>query len=349
MRSCRWVCLGVVALGASLPAVAFGQASAAADTLFEKAVGHMKVGEFAAACPLLDQSLRLDARDGTLFTLANCRDREGKMATALGHYRKYLRAFAAMTGTTREKHVERAAIAESRVKELAAEVPSLKMVWSGGMPANTKILLDGAEVPAALDIVWELDPGEHRVEVMRAGAAPDTRVVVLERKKPTVLVDLTPKAAHGPTLPGGDGEAPSSTNVGVPGQTIGDVDKPPPDAPGASNVRRTSGFVALGVGGAGLLLGGVMGGLALSQKGTVDSECKAVSVGYDCSPAGRAAVDEIVKYGTPSTVGFIAGGVLAATGLVLILTAPKKEARTSLQVTAQGAPGLAFVNMEGSF
>ena len=107
----------------------FGQASVVADKLFRQAVESMKAGDFAAACPLLDRSYQLDPKDGTLFTQANCRDREGKLMIAAGHYRAYVRSFEKMTGVTRQKHKERADTAQTRVTEIDIILPKIKLVW----------------------------------------------------------------------------------------------------------------------------------------------------------------------------------------------------------------------------
>lgn len=72
---------------------------------------------------------------------------------------------------------------------------------------------------------------------------------------------------------------------------------------------------SLGLGALGLGLGAVTGGLSLAKVSDVKSRC----IDGHCSPADQPEADSARTLGTVSTVGFIAGGVLAATGIVLLL------------------------------
>jgi hypothetical protein len=130
---------------------------------------------------------------------------------------------------------------------------------------------------------------------------------------------------------------PSTTGDDKPG----DGDKP------KSNLRRTLGFVLLGTGAAGLAFGGVMGGLAFGQKGIVQEHCK----GLDCDPTGLDGVNQGRTFGNMSTIGLAAGGVMAATGLVLVLTAPKSKPKTGWITGIGGTASIdgAFLSVEGQF
>jgi hypothetical protein len=65
---------------------------------------------------------------------------------------------------------------------------------------------------------------------------------------------------------------------------------------------------------------------ALSKHGSLadGGQC----AGDQCLPGARSDVDSLDTLRTASTIGFIAGGVLAATGVVLLLTGkPHAEAQ----------------------
>jgi hypothetical protein len=104
--------------------------------------------------------------------------------------------------------------------------------------------------------------------------------------------------------------------------------------------------VALGVGAAGLVVGGITGGLVLGKHGDIIKSCPE---GH-CLPAQKASIqpeiDSYNRMGTIATIGFIAGGALAVTGVVLMLTAPKAK---SYQAALTPIVGLGVVGAKGSF
>ena len=114
-------------------------------------------------------------------------------------------------------------------------------------------------------------------------------------------------------------------------------------APRARRVRIAS-YALLGLGGAALAVGGGLGGLALKQ-----SRDLAVTDGYD-------ARQELLKAGqTNAAIAdglFIAGGVLALSGLVMVLSTVKPRGR--VDAAARGlspalGPGLAGLRWQGRF
>jgi hypothetical protein len=217
---------------------AFGQTSDVADKLFRQAVDYMKTGDFASACPILERSYQMDPKDGTLFTLANCRDREGKLLAALGHYRAYLRAFGSMTGATKQKHAERAATAKAQLEALEPVLPKVKFVWETPPPPESKIIVDGIEFRAAtLDVLLPLDPGTHKIVVQLPGEPDRTRTVTLEKGGSTII-DLTPKKPE-TVDPNQSGNAASG------GKKTGPVVR-------KRDPGKVAGFIGIGIGVAGL-------------------------------------------------------------------------------------------------
>ena len=108
------------------------------------------------------------------------------------------------------------------------------------------------------------------------------------------------------------------------------------------------GYVALAVGGAGLIVGGVTGGLALSKRSDLDDN-PACNDGK-CSSSIQPDIDSFRTMRTVSTVGFVAGGVCAGLGVVLLLTSGSSEqkgARPSPRVGLRVTPNA--VSLSGSF
>lgn len=335
MRQIRWswaalACTSVLVWSNA----SFGQADAVAEKLFRQAVDYMKAGDFPSACPLLDRSYQLDPKDGTLFTLANCRDREEKLTAALGHYRAYLRAFEKMTGATRQTHQTRATTAQERIAALEADVPKVKFVWETAPPRESKVIVDGVEFRAdTLDVLLPLDPGTHKIEIQIPGESSRTRTLTLSKGGSTII-DLTPAKPKDP-----DEDGPAGT---------GPIRKARPVATKKTDPRLIVGFASIGLGAAGLGLGAVTGILAMGQKETVDARCGA---NFVCDPVGFAAVDRFRAFGNTSTISFIAGGVFAGVGLTLVLISRRQSADTAANVRFETAilPGQANLTLKGAF
>jgi hypothetical protein len=102
------------------------------------------------------------------------------------------------------------------------------------------------------------------------------------------------------------------------------------------------GFAAIGVGGAGVLVGAITGGLAISKHNSLAATCMAgVCVGQD------SAISSYHLLGTVSDVGLVVGGAIAATGIVLLVTAPKAGAPDHAWVSPAFGPG--FAGVKGRF
>jgi hypothetical protein len=198
-------------------------------------------------------------------------------------------------------------------------IPSVVLVAtdaSGNALPNVKVSIDGAP-PRVLDgTSWDVEPGPHtfafeggggtRVEkqVLAVQGTKDQRVVIA-LVAPPVVVAPAPEA-------------------------------PPPSA----GPWKPVGYTMLGVGAAGLVVGGVFGAVALSTK---SKDC----LGDLCNPGTSSTA---LAQGNVSTAGFVAGGVLAAAGITILLVAPKPKEQTgqllALPIAGGGTTGLV---LRGSF
>ena len=152
--------------------VALGQDVAAADALFNKAVADMDAGRYDAACPALAESQRLDPRSGTLFALATCNAKAGKIATAKAFFDDYLRSAGDLPAAAKAKHADRIKIAKGELDKLRPQIPTLKLVLPSSAPAEAHVHRDGTELSAAaLGVALPIDPGEHVVVVEAPGRA----------------------------------------------------------------------------------------------------------------------------------------------------------------------------------
>lgn len=324
MQSSRWslaapLCAALV-VGSS---AAHGQtAQAKAEKLFNEAVELSEARKFEEACPLLAESQKLDPTPGTLFALADCERVTNAIASSVAHFKEYLAEYDAMKPAVKRRHDQRAKLTKGYLAELEPKVPTLKLTFPAGAPEGLVVTRNGVAVgQTLLDRDMPLNPGEQVIVVKVPGRQDaEERITLAPGDKKVV------KLAAGAALVA---EAPAD------------------DGKRASNPRKTAAVVLLGVGAAGLALGGVMGGLAVGQKGVVDEHCN----GLDCDQVGMDAVSSGRTFGNMSTIGLAAGGAIAAAGAVILLTAPKSKPKTGFVTRFGGNAfvGGAFLSIDGEF
>jgi hypothetical protein len=80
----------------------------------------------------------------------------------------------------------------------------------------------------------------------------------------------------------------------------------------------------------------VTGGLALQRRGEIEDSAHCRAATNECLPSMQPTVDSYDAMRSASTVGFVAGAVLATAGIVLLLSAPDDgEQRTAVRLSPQ--------------
>jgi hypothetical protein len=193
--------------------------------------------------------------------------------------------------------------AQTELELLRPQIPKLTIRVDGADASEVALSIDGQAAPSSIIGKPRLiNPGSHRVEARFGSMEKSASVELLAGKEASVVLDLS-RASE---LPG-----------------------PPPehlphdrDPNTSSSPRRTFGWIGVGAGGVGVALGAVMGGVAASKRSSLKSSgCTDTR----CPNEKQSDVDRLNTFRAVSTVGFIAGGVLAAAGVVLLLTAPSDE------------------------
>ncbi len=324
------------------PSAAFAQSDADRATARDLAIEGYKALEAKDYVTAADKFTRADSlyhAPTVSLGLARARAALGKLVGAQEAYSKAIHSPEppnpppAFTKAIEEAKAEYAA--------LAPRVPGVIINVKGTDAPIVK--LDGVDVPvAALGVKRPVDPGKHSIVVNASGfSTGEASFTVAEGKTETVVIELKP--GLGPVVPPVPGPGPG---LGAPGPNP--VPVAPPGEQGDPNAtRRTVGFVGIGLGGAGLIMGVATGVVAIGKhsdiaKSCPDSHCPKGSEGtYD------SKISSYNTMGTLSTVGFVAGGVLAAGGLVLVLTAPKPKQTVGRVLVPVLAPG--YVGAEGTF
>jgi hypothetical protein len=244
--------------------------------------------DFATAAARFEQADGIIHAPTLLLGLARAQVGLGKLVAGSATYRRILNE--GVPPRSPQPWFKAVDEAKSELGLLKARIPSLLIQVSG--PTAPRVTVDGAEVNAS-DTV-QTDPGRHTVRATAEGFTPAEAVVdAREGATASVKLELGAVATNAP---------------------------PPPPPPSSGSARKTIGFIVLGFGGAGLALGGIAGAAAIGKHSTLANECP----GGACQSAKAGAdLKSYHNVGTLSTIGFIGGGALAATGLVLVLTAPK--------------------------
>ncbi len=295
--------LAAALLAAPVSARAQGAVSqeprAAAQALFEEAMALRKKGEWPEVCAKLDESQRLDPAPGTKFYLAECLEQTGKLASA---WLLYTEVADGMANTGQEK---REAAARERAAALAKKVARLQVTVPGAARVpGLAVRRDGVLIgEAQWGFAAPVDLGTHTIEASAPGRPTFKKTVELREAGGTVTVELPPWTTPAP--PGADSGA-------APPAPTAEVRSPSPFP------LRTAGIVLGGLGIASAAVGAALGSVALSRQAESNrGPCDPVR--DVCSPEGLALRAEAMTAAAGSTVTFIAGGVLFAAGVVLVL------------------------------
>jgi hypothetical protein len=317
-------CIGILSLlgPLALASPALAQDVAAAEALFNRGLKDMEAGSYATGCPAIAESQRLDPRPGTLFTLSQCEVRWGRTATAVTRLGDYLDLYERLTPDQKVRQGDRRKVAKEQRDKLALEVPELTLSLPPGAPAGTVVKRDGAVVAgAALGVALPVDPGEHVVSTQAPGGALwEQSITIAKGEKKPLMLEV--KAA--PTVePRTAAVAPV---VVAPSAPAKQAEPPPPPAESGPSGRRVAVYALGGVGVAGLVLGGVMGGLALGKKSILQENCGSAikaPTEFECNQTGVDAGTSVKTLGLVSTIGVVAGLASVGTAIVLLVTEHK--------------------------
>lgn len=297
---------------------------AAAEALFDQGIELLKAGSYADACDRLESSQRIDPGVGTLLYLGECYEKLGRTASAWATFREAASA-ADVAGQADRAQIgtERARKLEPRLLRLTLE-PDPEL----GEVDGVEVLMDGRAVsPALWGTPVPVDPGERELEVRAPGYEPFRTTVTCEGEGSSESVRL-PMLTPSPGSAGEPQESPSS------GTAQAQVTLE--DTPSDGSAQRTGGLVLAGLGVVGIGVGSYFGLRALSKENAAEDSCS----GNRCSaPEGVDRTNEALSAARISNVAFIAGGAALAGGVVLYLTAPKRQdvARVEVIPTLGGA------------
>lgn len=212
---------------------------------------------------------------------------------------------------------------------------------------NPTVTLDGAPVSSlVLGVKRPIDPGSHELKAEAAGCKPNSATFTVADGKETSATLTLQKEATAQATTTTTTTATPTTATPTPAPTPTPTPTPPAADTGSSgNGMRIAGWVGIGVGGAGLVMGAITGGVALGKHGDLANVCS----NGTCPPSAQDTLDSYHLMGALSTVGFIVGGVGLAAGVTMLLLAPSSHKTTTGALSVTPYVGFGSLGAVGTF
>lgn len=228
--------------------------------------------------------------------------------------------------------------AEKEREELLPRIPRLTVSIKGAGPTGVDVLIDGSPLPAAMIGSEQLqDPGTHKVQGSHGTELVVETISVKEGDHASVTLQFKLVSAsavqRGPNAPNQQNEAQPLPMAAPPPAPLAAKAAPQPAAVAPSNkgsTQKTLGWIGVGVGGVGLVAGAVTGFMAISKRSALSDSRLCNEDLTRCAPEASSRVDSYNIFRTISSIGLLAGGALAVTGVTLLLTSPKQESRPTV-------------------
>lgn len=315
----RAICLvgmAVVIFGPRLRDVSADEpdAKTRAQTLFLEGRKAIDENKWDEGCPKVRESLALFPVANSLFSLAQCEERDGLVASALSHWQRGV----ALVDDPKDP---RTTVGNERIEALEPRVPRIRVIVPPESVGAT-VLLDGTEQTAAtLATPLRVDPGKHVFIVRMKGRQDNRKEIDVAEKERTEFV-----AALGAV----EGVGPVPTASGS---------TPPP--PPSIHPRKVAGVVVAGIGVASLL---VSAGTAYKVDQLGDELAK-------CPARPCAQLSTYQTFYVANAISFGVGVAGVGAGLLLLLTAPKdaESTKPSAIVVPLVGPNSSGIGLSGRF
>lgn len=268
-------------------------------------------GDCNGAIPKLEAAEKLFHAPTTLERLGECEVSVGRIVAGTESLNRVVRE--PLAANAPPVFVAAKKRAQQALSAAQPRIGNLRIHVEGAPVDKTVVTVDGVVVSSALlDADRPTDPGAHEVNASAPGyQAVTANVTVSEGAESPVSLKLE----VGPTAVAGTPGAPAAVTM-APATTAA------LPAGGSGGPSRGPAIAAFAVGGVGLVVGTVVGILALGTKSTLDSEC----VSKTCPATARSDIDSLGSKATVATIGFGVGIVGVAVGAVLLAVSHPSDA-----------------------
>lgn len=276
---------------------------AAAQALFEDAQRRVTAGDYEQACPKFKASYSLDPAGGTLLNLADCLERQGRIASAWSTFKD------AKVQAQRDGRGERVTFAEEHIRALESKLAYLTIeVPAAANAADLSIEVDGTPLAsAAWGTPLPVDPGAHVVRARAPGFDSFEQRVKIGTDAGAQQTLVLPPLRADATSQAAESSRPGASSLGIESNTGVE------DTGEAEHPARTWGYVS---GVAGLVALGAGSYFGMRAFSLWDDRQKGCEGG--CTSAAKRAGDDASSAATVATVGVSAGVVLLAAATAMI-------------------------------
>ncbi len=291
------------------------EARAAARAAATEGLHALQEGRFKDAVDLCTRAESLMHAPTHLLLIARAQAKLGNLVEAQEAYIKIERDHLAPNAPRAFTDAQAAATEEEAA--LAPRVPTLKVDVAGADGKDVDVTLDGAPLPAALiGMAGPINPGSHtlRAKSPRAVSEPVT-VTIAEGAKQTATLTLTPLSATA--------AEPAETSAAATSSSTDDS-----RAPSSRSGLRAGGWMAMGIGVAGVAVGTVF----VVKNHQDRNDANAICASHGCPESRRA---DVVSFddgaNSSATLAWVSYGVGAAglvTGTALLLMSHGRPAAT---------------------
>ena len=294
-------------------AVARAAAAAGVDLLQQ--------GRYAEALDRFQRAEALVHAPTHLLYIARTQVKLGQLVEASETYLKVTHEVLAADAP--HAFVDAQASAAQEAKELDARIPTLLIRVEGAGASDATVTMDGTPLPAAMiGIAAPINPGTHTLRAVgKDGTSAESRVKLSPGSRETVILQL--RAAEPAPAPA---SAPAAATSPAPGGETA----PPASGP---ELGKVLGWIGVGVGVAGLAVGTVFVAINRTKRTDADAMCSSAGCPVASRPQIQSLDQQADDAATGAWIGYVAGGALLATGLVLLFTsgeAKKNDASSGL-------------------
>jgi hypothetical protein len=285
------------------------------EARFKKGVELFKEADFRAALVEFRRAYDKSKNPKILYNIAKTEFQLTDYVAAIATYERYLSEAGSVIDKARRAEVE------EELPKLRARIATVTITTN--VAGATVSVDDEVVATSPLASPVPLNAGAHRVVVRKDGFVESSRrIEVAGGDFPAVDIRLTEQPA------------------------LGRHSEPATESSTTGSTLRTTGII---VGATGLVAIGVGAAFGLSAKSKND-EAAGMCTGVECrDPRAVSLTDDARSAATVSTIGFVAGGVLLASGVGLFLFAPKMESKTAVRLAPRVGPQSALLSIGGSF